>query len=82
MKSFEKKLNCQGICTPSKWWWHNDITKGSPQRGCLVGIKAEIDMSLGVIYTGLVFAIILAFLLLLISCCEVYNKKVDNKIAA
>jgi len=76
-KALETKLDCQGMCTPSTWWWFKDITTGSPQVGCMLGIKRNFNETSGAAAIVMIVAVIVSLTLFCCSCGAVCNTKED-----
>lgn len=77
MKAFEVNLNCQGICTPSHFWWFRSIETGPPKQGCLLGIKREFNNTSGVAAIVMIVAVCVAICLCCCTCmlCPCFSKK-------
>jgi len=77
VKALETNLDCQGMCTPSTWWWNKDITTGSPQVGCMLGIKRNFNETSGAAAVVMVIAVIVSLTLFCCSCGAICNTKED-----
>jgi len=75
IKTIEQTLDCQGMCQPTTFWWNKDITKGSPQIGCLIGVKNEFKNTSGAAAIVMIVAIIISFCLAICTFGSICTKK-------
>ena len=75
IKTIETTLDCQGMCQPTSFWWNKDITKGSPQIGCLIGVKNEFKATSGAAAIVMIIALIISFCLAICTFGSLCTKK-------
>lgn len=75
IKTIEQTLDCQGLCQPTTFWWNKDITKGSPQIGCLIGVKNEFKSTSGAAAIVMIVAIVISFCLAICTFGSICTKK-------
>jgi hypothetical protein len=75
LEVLENEFECQGICTPGKFWLYGDVADGIPQDGCLLAMKQRFNKASGAACVVLFTTVVIDLLLFMCMFGMCYGEK-------